>query len=94
MVNAATKVPEAKCLGIALVDANHDGWPDVCVANDTVKNFLFINKKDGTFEDEAVSMGVALTRDGQATGAMGIDCGNYRNDDCSGIVIGNFANEQ
>jgi hypothetical protein len=94
VVNAATKVPEAKCLGIALVDANHDGWPDVCVANDTVKNFLFINKKDGTFEDEAVSMGVALTRDGQATGAMGIDCGNYRNDDCLGIVIGNFANEQ
>lgn len=94
VVNAATKVPEAKCLGIAMVDANHDGWPDVCVANDTVKKFLFINQKDGTFADEGVAMGVALTRDGQATGAMGIDCGNYRNDDCCGIVIGNFANEQ
>jgi len=94
VVNAATRVPEAKSLGFALLDANHDGWLDVCVANDTVKNFLFVNKQDGTFEDAAVSMGVALTRDGQATGAMGIDCGNYRNDDCCGIVIGNFANEQ
>lgn len=94
VVNPATGVPEAKSLGIALLDANHDGWMDVCVANDTVKNYLFVNNKDGTFEDQGVTMGVALTRDGQATGAMGIDCGNFRNDDCCGIVIGNFANEQ
>ncbi|MFZ4079755.1 MAG: CRTAC1 family protein [Pirellula sp.] len=94
VLNPATGVPEAKTLGIALLDANHDGWMDVCVANDTVKNYLFVNKKDGTFEDQGIVMGVALTRDGQATGAMGIDCGNFRNDDCCGIVIGNFANEQ
>jgi hypothetical protein len=94
VLNAATRIPEAKSLGLVLVDANHDGWPDVCVANDTVKNYLFINKQDGTFEDQAIGMGVALSRDGSATGAMGIDCGNYRNDDCCGIVIGNFANEQ
>lgn len=93
ILNAATKVPEAKSLGIAMLDANHDGWPDVCVANDTVKKFLFVNQKDGTFEDQAIPMSVALTRDGQATGAMGIDVGNFRNDDCCGIVIGNFANE-
>jgi hypothetical protein len=94
VVNPATGVPEAKSLGIAILDANHDGWMDVCVANDTVRNYLFVNKKDGTFEDQGVTMGVALTRDGQATGAMGIDCANFRNDDCCGIVIGNFANEQ
>jgi hypothetical protein len=94
VVNPATRIPEAKALGIVLLDANHDGWPDVCVANDTVRNYLFINKKDGTFEDQAISLGVALSRDGSATGAMGIDTGNYRNDDCCGIVIGNFANEQ
>jgi len=94
VLNPATGVPEAKSLGITMLDANHDGWMDVCVANDTVKNYLFVNKKDGTFEDQGVTMGVALTRDGQATGAMGIDCGNFRNDDCCGIVIGNFANEQ
>jgi hypothetical protein len=94
VVNPATRIPEAKALGIVLLDANHDGWPDVCVANDTVRNYLFINKKDGTFEDQAIGMGVALSRDGSATGAMGIDSANYRNDDCCGIVIGNFANEQ
>jgi len=94
VVNPATGVPEAKSLGIAILDANHDGWMDVCVANDTVRNYLFVNNKDGTFEDQGVTMGVALTRDGQATGAMGIDCANFRNDDCCGIVIGNFANEQ
>jgi len=93
VLNAATKVPEAKTLGIALLDANHDGWLDVCVANDTVKKFLFVNQRNGTFEDQGISMNVALTRDGQATGAMGIDCANYRNDDCCGIVVGNFANE-
>lgn len=94
VVNPATRIPEAKALGIVLLDANHDGWPDVCVANDTVRNYLFINQKDGTFDEQAIDMGVALSRDGSATGAMGIDCANYRNDDCCGIVIGNFANEQ
>lgn len=94
VLNPATKIPEAKALGIVLLDVNHDRWPDVCVANDTVRNYLFINKKDGTFEDQAISLGVALSRDGSATGAMGIDTANYRNDDCCGIVIGNFANEQ
>lgn len=94
VLNPATRIPEAKALGIVLLDANHDGWPDFCVANDTVRNYLFINKKDGTFDEQGVGIGVALSRDGSATGAMGIDSANYRNDDCCGIVIGNFANEQ
>lgn len=92
--NPATKVPIAKALGIGIVDVNHDNWPDICVANDTVQNFLFVNNKDGTFTENGIAAGVALSRDGIATGAMGIDCAFMRNDDSCAIAIGNFANEQ
>lgn len=91
--NVDTHVPKAKTLGIVILDANRDGWPDLCIANDTVANFLFINKKNGTFSEEATRNGVALNREGQATGAMGIDCAFLGNDQRLAIGIGNFANE-
>jgi enediyne biosynthesis protein E4 len=91
--NASTGVPSSKTLGLAMADPNHDGWPDVMVANDTVQNYLLINKNDGTFVDVGVQSGVALDRFGIATGAMGVDCAYYRNDDNLAIAIGNFANE-
>jgi enediyne biosynthesis protein E4 len=91
--NASTGVPSSKTLGLAMADPNHDGWPDVMVANDTVQNYLLINKQDGTFVDIGVQSGVALDRFGNATGAMGVDCAYYRNDDNLAIAVGNFANE-
>ncbi len=93
ILNPATQVPEAKALGLIALDANHDGWPDVCVANDTVRNFMLINDGKGGFVEQGIEMGVGLSRDGQATGAMGIDCGFFRNDASCALVIGNFANE-
>ena len=91
--NASTGVPSSKTLGLAIADPNHDGWPDVMVANDTVQNYLLVNKQDGTFLDIGVQSGVALDRFGNATGAMGVDCAYYRNDDNLAIAVGNFANE-
>jgi hypothetical protein len=91
--NPATGVPMAKSLGIAPIDVNHDGWQDLVIANDTVANFLFVNQKDGTFRESGVPSSLAFDRNGNATGAMGLDCGYMRNDDTLAIAIGNFSNE-
>ena len=66
---------------------------DILVANDTVQNFLFHNRGDGTFEDQGVVYGVAFDRNGAATGAMGVDGAYFRNDADVAFAIGNFANE-
>jgi hypothetical protein len=65
----------------------------VLVANDTVRKFLFHNKGDGTFEEVGEAWGLAYDRDGNATGAMGIDAAVFRNDGELGFAVGNFANE-
>jgi len=93
VVEPATGRAVGKALGVVLVDYDNDGWMDLVVANDTVRNFLFRNRGDGTFEEIGALEGVAFDRDGRATGAMGIDAGWFRNDEDIGIAIGNFANE-
>jgi len=91
--NPATGVPVAKSLGVAPVDIEGDGFIDLVIANDTVQNFVFHNKRDGTFEEMGALSGVAFDSYGNARGAMGIDTAHYRNDGTLGIAIGNFANE-
>lgn len=91
--NPATQKPMAKALGLAPVDVDGDGAIDVLVANDTVRKFFLRNKGDGTFEEMGEHFGLAYDRDGNATGAMGIDSGHYRNDANLGFMISNFANE-
>ncbi len=92
-MNSTTGVPLAKSLGIAPIDLNRDGWIDLVVANDTVRNLIFMNRQDGTFDEIAIDAGVAFDAQGKARGAMGIDAAQFRNDDCIGIAIANFANE-
>ncbi len=91
--NLITSAPLAKTLGVAPVDANRDGWIDIFLANDTVRNLLFVNRQDGTFEEQGIEAGVAFDATGKARGAMGIDTGCFRNDDCLGVAVANFANE-
>ena len=91
--NPATGLPAGKALAALPVDVNRDGWPDVVVANDTVRNFLFLNRGDGTFREAGVDLGLAFDPAGLATGAMGIDATHFANDDRLAIAIGNFANE-
>ena len=91
--NSDTQVPAAKSLGLAIHDFDDDGWPDLCLANDTVRNFLFRNNRDGTFEEVGVLAGVAYDDMGSARGAMGIDVARFRSDGTVGVAIGNFANE-
>lgn len=91
--NPNTPVAEGKALGVSVVDFNRDGWLDLIVANDTVRNYFFMNQKNGTFQEIGIPMGIAFDRNGEATGAMGIDAACFRNGDVLGVVIGNFANE-
>lgn len=80
-----------KSLGVVICDPDDDGWPDVIVANDTVRNFFFHNRGDGTFEERGQRSGIGYPA-AQPRGAMGIDFGEYREGQY-GIIIGNFANE-
>jgi len=91
--NPSSGVPVAKSLGISPVDIDADGWIDLIVANDTTQNFVFHNKRDGTFEEVGALAGVAFDSYGNTRGAMGIDTAYYRNDAALGVAIGNFANE-
>ncbi|MDB4353587.1 VCBS repeat-containing protein [bacterium] len=92
--NDDTGVPLGKAMGLAPVDFNGDGWLDIVVANDTVRNFLFENNRDGTFSEVGRICGIAFDRStGSARGAMGIDTAQFRDDGTLAIGIGNFANE-
>lgn len=91
--NTSTGVPAGKSLGVAPVDIDRDGWIDLVVANDTVQNFVFTNRHNGTFGEAGALLGVAFDALGGARGAMGIDAARHRNDNTLALAIGNFANE-
>ena len=82
-----------KGLAVLPVDINEDGWLDLAVANDTVRNFLFINQQDGRFIEQGIGYGLAFDSAGLATGAMGIDAARNGDDGNLSLAIGNFANE-
>ena len=85
--------PAGKGLGVVPLDYDRDGWTDLAVANDTVRNFLYRNRGDGTFEEVGVFEGIAYDRNGKSSSSMGIDAAHYRNDPEVGIAVGKFANE-
>jgi len=83
----------SKSLGVAMLDYDRDGWPDLFVANDTQPNRLYRNRRDGTFEDVAVRAGVAFSADGRARAGMGVDAADFDNAGVAGIAITNFDGE-
>ncbi|HEV8131518.1 MAG TPA: CRTAC1 family protein [Acidobacteriota bacterium] len=82
-----------KALGVAFIDYDHDGWIDICVANDSVAQQLFHNKGDGTFQDVALGAGVGYDENGKSFAGMGIDCADYDNDGWPDIFITDLSNE-
>jgi hypothetical protein len=66
-------------LSSVFIDVNNDGKVDLLVANDSTPNYLYINKGDGTFDDQSYPSGYALNKEGRETAAMGIAVGDYRN---------------
>ena len=83
----------SKSLGVALLDDNHDGWPDLLVANDTQPNKLYRNQHNGKFKDAAVEAGLAFSSEGKARAGMGVDVADFDNSGAPGIAITNFDNE-
>jgi hypothetical protein len=85
--------PTSKSLGLAILDYNNDGWPDIAVANDTQPNKLYLNKQNGTFEEKAVAAGIAFSEDGVARAGMGVDAADYDRSGHPSLLITNFANQ-
>jgi len=83
----------SKSLGVAMLDYDHDGWPDLLVTNDTQPNKLYRNQRNGTFKDVAVDAGIAFSADGRARAGMGVDVADFDNSGNAGVAITNFDNE-
>ena len=83
----------SKSLGVAMLDDDHDGWPDLLVANDTQPNKLYRNQRNGTFKDIAVEAGLAFSSEGKARAGMGVDAADFKNSGAAGVAITNFDNE-
>jgi hypothetical protein len=92
-VRAGIADATSKSLGVAILDYDSDGWPDIFVANDTQPNKLFRNNGNGTFTEKGVAAGVAFSEDGVARGAMGADAGDYDRSGRPHLLVGNFANQ-
>ncbi len=83
----------SKSLGVAMLDHDQDGWPDLFVANDTQPNKLYRNQRNGTFKDVAVEAGVAFSADGKARAGMGVDAADFDQSGRTSVVVTNFDNE-
>ena len=83
----------SKALGVAMLDFDRDGWPDLLVANDTQPNKLYRNQQNGTFRDVGMEADIALSTEGKARAGMGVDVGDFLNSGMPGLAITNFDNE-
>jgi len=83
-----------KGLGLAITDYDHDGWMDILLANDSIPEYLFHNKGNGTFEEVGLPSGAALDGNGTAFAGMGVDFEDYTNDGWPDIVITDLANQR
>ena len=82
-----------KAWGVVATDINNDGCMDLFVANDTVANFLFLNKKNGKFEEIGLDSGVAYSQDGRERSGMGVDSADFDQDGWQDLFVTNVDQE-
>jgi hypothetical protein len=75
------------------VDVNNDGKVDLLVANDSERNFLYINKGDGSFDDQSLISGFAYNFDGREIASMGLAVGDYLNNGLVDILDTDFSDD-
>lgn len=80
-------------LSVAASDLNNDGWPDIYVANDSAPATLYLNQKNGTFQDVAIESGAALSAEAKPQAGMGVSIGDYEHTGNFDIVKTNFAGD-
>jgi enediyne biosynthesis protein E4 len=85
--------PTSKTMGIAVLDYDNDGWPDLLFSNDTQPNKLYRNNGNGTFSEKGVIAGVAFSEDGVARAGMGVDAADYDHSGYASVMITNFSNQ-
>ena len=85
--------PTSKTLGVAMLDYDNDGWPDLLFSNDTQPNKLYRNNGNGTFTEKAVVAGIAFSEDGVARAGMGVDAADYDHSGFPSLLITNFSNQ-
>jgi hypothetical protein len=83
----------SKSLGVAMLDYDQDGWPDLLIANDTQPNKLYRNQRNGAFKETGVEAGIAFSTEGRARAGMGVDVGDFDGSGQPGVAITNFDNE-
>ena len=84
-----TNPSEGRGMAAIACDYNNDGFPDIYVANDTNRNFMYHNNGDGTFTDESLFIGVGYDEKGVAEGSMGVDAGDYNGDGWFDLIVAN-----
>jgi hypothetical protein len=82
-----------KVWGVVATDINNDGLTDLFVANDTVANFLFLNKGKGKFEEVGELAGIAYSAEGRARSGMGVDSADYDQDGFEDLFVANLDRE-
>ena len=79
--------------GVVAADINNDGWMDLFVANDTVANFLFMNRNGKRFEEIGFTAGVAYGEQGKARSGMGVDAADFNEDGWMDLFVTNMDHE-
>ena len=82
-----------KGLGVVVGDIDLDGWPDIFVTNDGVRNFLYRNKGDGTFQDITYTAGTGFDMNGKAMAGMGTEIADFDGDGLPDIFLTAFSRE-
>jgi hypothetical protein len=82
-----------KAWGVVATDIDNDGWMDLFVANDTVANFLFLNKRAGKFQEIGLESGVAYSMDGRERSGMGVDSADFDQDGWQDLFVTNVDQE-